>query len=231
MTTLNAIGFTTAGSSVVAIFAFTCFSVAVRTANPKISPRCTARAPETVFNPKARRKTKIRKTVTNFLCCWMKKKSGKKKTDMMENNSRHGRKNDHSGGDLIGNDGGEDGDEEDMTEEEEDNNPIHVQYRGGPMFGWMFWTMSLSYEQLLKGVPGTGTRKNGMEGSMLKVNLDGIVLLRFHGEKYLCVFYVETLSFIDALAQSFVLPPMIISHLSSDGLCRDNPCIMCCLAN
>ena len=37
-------------------------------------------------------------------------------------------------------------------------------------------------ETVLKGVPGTGTRKNGMEGSMLKVNLDGIVLLRFHGE-------------------------------------------------
>eukprot|EP00547_Thalassionema_nitzschioides_P003598 CAMPEP_0194208912 /NCGR_PEP_ID=MMETSP0156-20130528/7215_1 /TAXON_ID=33649 /ORGANISM="Thalassionema nitzschioides, Strain L26-B" /LENGTH=1137 /DNA_ID=CAMNT_0038935977 /DNA_START=263 /DNA_END=3676 /DNA_ORIENTATION=- len=33
---------------------------------------------------------------------------------------------------------------------------------------------------MLKGVPGTGTRKGGLEGIMLKVNLDGIVLLRFY---------------------------------------------------
>jgi hypothetical protein len=50
------------------------------------------------------------------------------------------------------------------------------------MFGWIPWTLSLSYDQLLTGVPGTGTRKDGMEGSLLKVNLDGIILLRFHGE-------------------------------------------------
>jgi len=48
------------------------------------------------------------------------------------------------------------------------------------MFGWIPWTLSLSYETLLNGVPGTGTRKGGMEGAMLKVNLDGIMLLRFH---------------------------------------------------
>lgn len=54
------------------------------------------------------------------------------------------------------------------------------QRRGSPMFGWMWWARSLSYETMLKGVPGTGTRKGGLEGIMLKVNLDGIVLLRFY---------------------------------------------------
>jgi hypothetical protein len=37
---------------------------------------------------------------------------------------------------------------------------------------------------MLSGVPGTGTRENGLSGLMLKVNLDGIVLIRFH---HLCL--------------------------------------------
>ena len=55
-----------------------------------------------------------------------------------------------------------------------------IQYRGNPWTGWIPWTLSLDYSTLLRGVPGTGTRKNGKEGSLLQVNLDGIVLLRFH---------------------------------------------------
>ena len=54
------------------------------------------------------------------------------------------------------------------------------QNRGGPTLGWIGWTMQLTYAQLLAGVPGTGTRRGGLSGSFLKVNLDGIVLLRFH---------------------------------------------------
>lgn len=38
-----------------------------------------------------------------------------------------------------------------------------------------------SYFFFYKGVPGTGTRKNGLEGSMLQCTLDGIVLIRFNG--------------------------------------------------
>jgi hypothetical protein len=57
-----------------------------------------------------------------------------------------------------------------------------VQYRGNPIWGWIPWTLSLSYDTLLNGVPGTGTRKEGMAGSLLKVNMDGIILLRYHGE-------------------------------------------------
>lgn len=33
---------------------------------------------------------------------------------------------------------------------------------------------------MLSGVPGTGTRDDGYAGALLRVNLDGIVLLRFH---------------------------------------------------
>lgn len=54
------------------------------------------------------------------------------------------------------------------------------QNRGNAFFGWIGWTLGLSYDTMLRGVPGTGTRGNGMSGSMLRVNLDGIVLLRFH---------------------------------------------------
>lgn len=52
--------------------------------------------------------------------------------------------------------------------------------RLSPTFGWVRWALELSYDQMLQGVPGTGTRDGGLSGSMLKVNMDGIVLLRFH---------------------------------------------------
>lgn len=54
------------------------------------------------------------------------------------------------------------------------------QQRGSPWTGWIGWTLALSYDTMLNGVPGTGTRENGLSGSLLRVNLDGIVLLRFH---------------------------------------------------
>lgn len=61
--------------------------------------------------------------------------------------------------------------------------PGHVQYRGGSPFNplaWATWCQSLSYETLLQGVPGTGTRHGGLHGTLLHVTLDGIVLLRLH---------------------------------------------------
>ena len=42
--------------------------------------------------------------------------------------------------------------------------------------------MSLSYDTMLRGVPGIGTRKGGLTESLLKVNLDAILLFRFHGK-------------------------------------------------
>ena len=54
------------------------------------------------------------------------------------------------------------------------------QNRGGPTFGWIRWVLSMTYDTMLKGVPGTGTRHGGLSGALLKVNLDGIILLRYH---------------------------------------------------
>ena len=59
--------------------------------------------------------------------------------------------------------------------------PQHsCQDRGSPMLGWIAWTLGLTYDTMLRGVPGTGTREGGMSGMLLSVKLDGIVLLRFH---------------------------------------------------
>jgi len=53
---------------------------------------------------------------------------------------------------------------------------------------------------MLQGVPGTGTREGGLSGSMLKVNMDGIVMLRFHA---LCLRISIVASF---LFITFLLP-------------------------
>ncbi len=199
MTTLEAIGFTTAGSAIVAMGAFLFFSFAVRVGSPKVAPRCTARSQETIYNPKAKRK----KSLFSFLFCWNKRRktfSKNHKKDDSESGIKIVKKIDpntfSAGAGATGvnkkgertNLGSNHADHNGKENDDEDDNKDHVQYRGGPMLGWIPWTLSLSYEQLLKGVPGTGTRKNGMEGSMLKVNLDGIVLLRFHG-KFMVFFY------------------------------------------
>lgn len=60
--------------------------------------------------------------------------------------------------------------------------PLSVQERGDPTLGWIPWTLSLSYDEMMKGVPGTGTRNKGLGGQMLGVNLDAVVLFRFHGK-------------------------------------------------
>jgi hypothetical protein len=64
----------------------------------------------------------------------------------------------------------------------DDNTTIHPQDRGNPFLGWIPWTLHLSYDRMLRGIPGTGTREGGMGGKLLGVNLDAVVLFRFHGE-------------------------------------------------
>ena len=53
---------------------------------------------------------------------------------------------------------------------------------------------------MLSGIPGTGTRDNGYAGALLRVNLDGIVLLRFHA---LCL---KVSLFVALVALCWLLP-------------------------
>lgn len=72
----------------------------------------------------------------------------------------------------------------------------HPQDRGNPFLGWIPWTLHLSYDRMLRGIPGTGTRNRGMDGSFLGVNLDAIVLFRYNGA--FCL-YVVVCQFIVCL--------------------------------
>lgn len=46
---------------------------------------------------------------------------------------------------------------------------------------WIPWALRLSYKQMLSdGIPGTGTRQGGWAGPLLKCNLDGVILMKFH---------------------------------------------------
>ena len=54
------------------------------------------------------------------------------------------------------------------------------QDRGNAWVGWVFWVLKLSYDDMISGVPGTGTRDGGLSGSLLRVNMDNVVMLRFH---------------------------------------------------
>lgn len=85
------------------------------------------------------------------------------------------------------------------------------QNRGNPVFGWIPWVMGLTYESMLRGVPGTGTRSQGLSGVLLKVNLDGVVLLRFH---HLCLRVCSLACFLYLLV---VLPVYTTAQCSRIG--------------
>lgn len=91
------------------------------------------------------------------------------------------------------------------------------QDRGNVFWGWVPWVMKLTYATMLNGVPGTGTRDYGLSGLMLKVNLDGIVLIRFH---HLC-FRVSCLAAI--LYVLIVLPVYQTAQCSVVGGDLDLP--------
>jgi hypothetical protein len=46
-------------------------------------------------------------------------------------------------------------------------------------FSWITWAVRLKYIDMLVGIPGTGTRKNGWSGPPLKANLDAVIAMRF----------------------------------------------------
>jgi len=45
---------------------------------------------------------------------------------------------------------------------------------------WFLWARKLTYPAGMEGIPGTGTRDDGWSGPTLKMNLDGVILLKFH---------------------------------------------------
>jgi hypothetical protein len=51
---------------------------------------------------------------------------------------------------------------------------------GNYWISWVPWALNLSYQEMLDGIPGTGTRQNGHEGPLLKINMDGVILVKFH---------------------------------------------------
>ena len=82
--------------------------------------------------------------------------------------------------------GGGGGGGDDLTSNSKSDYAVHPQDRGNPFLGWIPWTLRLSYDRMLRGIPGTGTRDGGMGGKLLGVNLDAIVLFRYHGEQRVC---------------------------------------------
>jgi hypothetical protein len=45
---------------------------------------------------------------------------------------------------------------------------------------WMIWALKLTYPDAIMGIQGTGTRSNGWAGPTLKMNLDGVILCKYH---------------------------------------------------
>ena len=98
--------------------------------------------------------------------------------------------------------------------------PQHAcQDRGGPMFGWIRWVLALDYDTMLRGVPGTGTRNNGMEGSLLRVTLDSVVLIRFHS------LAMRVSALASVLLLVFIMPMYISAqcYRLSDGEAQERP--------
>ena len=63
------------------------------------------------------------------------------------------------------------------------------------------WSYNLTYKQCLQGIPGTGTRNKGWDGPLLKVNLDGVILLKYHTLLF-------KISLLVAMLCTFVLLPI-----------------------
>ena len=65
---------------------------------------------------------------------------------------------------------------------------------------WIPWTMGLSYREMLEGIPMTGTRRRGYQGNLLKCNLDGIIVIKFHA------LLLKVALFATALCCGIILP-------------------------
>lgn len=87
---------------------------------------------------------------------------------------------------------------------------------------WATWAYKLTYKECLLGIPGTGTRKNGWEGPLLKTNLDAVILMKFHG-------FLFKVAVLAAFLFTFVVLPLYLTtpcdvEVLGAGTCaaRDN---------
>ena len=71
---------------------------------------------------------------------------------------------------------------------------------------WIKWSYLLTLKQCLFGIPGTGTRNSGLHGPLLKVNVDGVVLLKYH----IMLFKIALLV---ALLSTIILLPVYMTAL------------------
>ena len=155
--TLQAIGLTLGGGLCISVLTVLAFGVAVMFHNSIIATRCTRRHPNTIW----RSKRDIDRE--------------KKKSQGGKTNSGIGANGDGGGG--VVRKASDAAVSPAVTGDER-----HVQDRGNPFVGWIPWTLRMSYDRMLNGIPGTGTRDGGMGGKLLEVNLDAVVLFRYHGK-------------------------------------------------
>jgi hypothetical protein len=71
---------------------------------------------------------------------------------------------------------------------------------------WVPWALSLSYKEMLEGIPGTGTRSNGWSGAMLKCNLDDIVVIKFHALCLRVAIFATILCLVITLPLNYTAP-------------------------
>ena len=76
---------------------------------------------------------------------------------------------------------------------------------------WIPWSLKLRYQDLLHGIPYTGTRHDGKQGPLLKCTLDGIVLIRMH-EVGLKISFVATI-----LCLCIILPLTITAKCKTES--------------
>jgi Calcium-dependent channel, 7TM region, putative phosphate/Late exocytosis, associated with Golgi transport len=149
MATLEQIGYTLVTGSCILVISFILFGIAVRKQHVFIAPRAEARPPNVIFRYNNNNNTTTTTT-----------KDDDSKTiatkNKKKNKSKGYRTTTTSKYNLL------------------ENNAFIES-----TLGWIPWTLALSYDTMIRGIPGTGTRQDGISGSLLTVNLDGIVLLRF----------------------------------------------------
>eukprot|EP00535_Pseudo-nitzschia_heimii_P006203 CAMPEP_0197187098 /NCGR_PEP_ID=MMETSP1423-20130617/15235_1 /TAXON_ID=476441 /ORGANISM="Pseudo-nitzschia heimii, Strain UNC1101" /LENGTH=1014 /DNA_ID=CAMNT_0042638587 /DNA_START=252 /DNA_END=3293 /DNA_ORIENTATION=+ len=83
---------------------------------------------------------------------------------------------------------------------------------------WIIWSYKLTYKKLIVGIPGTGTRKDGWEGPLLKTNVDAVVLLKFHTLLF-------KISVLVAFLCMFVIIPVNISAYCDENVFGMRTCL------